>query len=83
MKINCIATGSSGNCYELVDSSGTSIIIEAGVSRQTYINNRIGKEPPEMCIISHNHMDHAHYRGEFMAIVPTHLYQRNNTSANL
>jgi len=82
MKINVIATGSSGNCYELVDSSGNSIIIEAGVTRQTYIKNRIGKEPPEMCIISHRHMDHCQYWGEFAAITPTHIFERENKSQN-
>ena len=82
MKINCIQTGSSGNCYEIIDNSGNSIIIEAGVSRQTYVKHRIGKEAPEMCLISHSHMDHAQYVGEFKAVMTVFLAQEQNTSQN-
>jgi Cft2 family RNA processing exonuclease len=82
MKINCIATGSSGNLYELVDSDGNSIVLEAGMPRATYIKNRVGKSPPEMCLISHGHMDHAKHKGEFAALMPTHYKQRENVSEN-
>lgn len=82
MKINVIATGSSGNLYELIDKDGNSMLIEAGVPRATYIKHRVGKLPPEMCIISHQHMDHAKYKGEFEAVLPTYLAQEQNTSQN-
>ncbi len=82
MKINVIATGSSGNLYELIDRDGNSMLIEAGMPRQTYIKHRVGKLPPEMCIISHPHMDHAKYKGEFEAVFPTYLAQEQNTSQN-
>lgn len=82
MKINVIATGSSGNLYELIDKDGNSMLIEAGMPRATYIKHRVGKLPPEMCIISHNHMDHAKYKGEFEAVFPTCLAQEQNTSQN-
>ena len=82
MKINVIATGSSGNLYELIDKDGNSILIEAGKPRSAYIKHRVGKLPPEMCIISHSHMDHAHYKGEFEAVVPTYLEQEKNISQN-
>ena len=82
MKINVIATGSSGNLYELIDKDGNSMLIEAGMPRATYIKHRVGKMPPEMCIISHSHMDHAHYKGEFEAVVPTYLAQEQNISQN-
>ena len=82
MKINVIATGSSGNLYELIDKDGNSMLIEAGMPRQTYIKHRVGKLPPEMCIISHQHMDHAKYKGEFEAVFPTYLAQEQNTSQN-
>jgi len=82
MKINVIATGSSGNLYELLDKDGNSILIEAGMPRQTYVKHRSGKIPPEMCIISHSHMDHAKYKGEFLAVMPVYLSQEKNTSEN-
>lgn len=82
MKINVIATGSAGNLYELIDKDGNSMLIEAGMPRATYIKHRVGKLPPEMCIISHQHMDHSKYKGEFEAVFPTYLAQEQNTSQN-
>ena len=82
MKINVIATGSAGNLYELIDKDGNSMLIEAGMPRAAYIKHRVGKLPPEMCIISHQHMDHAKYKGEFEAVFPTYLAQEQNTSQN-
>jgi Cft2 family RNA processing exonuclease len=73
MKINVIATGSSGNLYELLDKDGNSILIEAGMPRAHYVKNRIGTKPPEMCIISHAHSDHAKYMIEFSTIMPVYL----------
>ena len=82
MKINVIATGSAGNLYELIDKDGNSMLIEAGMPRATYIKHRVGKLPPEMCIISHKHMDHYQYHGEFKAVMPTYSWQEQNTSQN-
>jgi len=82
MKINVISTGSSGNLYELIDNSGNSIVLETGMPRATYIKNRVGKSPPEMCIISHGHADHYKYHGEYKALMPTHYKQRENVSEN-
>lgn len=80
MKINVIATGSAGNLYELVDNAGNSMLIEAGMPRATYVKYRIGKIPPEMCIISHGHMDHSKYKGEFEAVIPVYLAKEKNVS---
>lgn len=82
MKINVIATGSSGNLYELIDKNGNSMILEAGMPRATFVKYRVGKEPPEMCIISHKHMDHHQYWGEFAAITQTTIFERENVSEN-
>lgn len=82
MKINVIATGSAGNLYELIDREGNSMLIEAGMPRQTYIKHRVGKLPPEMCIISHKHMDHYKYHCEFEAVMPVYSWQEQNTSQN-
>ncbi len=73
MKINVIATGSSGNLYELIDNSGNSMIIEAGMPRHELMKHRVGISPPEMCIISHGHTDHSQYKGEYQALMTTYF----------
>ena len=82
MKINVIATGSSGNLYEIVDKDGNSMLIEAGMPRATYVKYRIGKQPPEMCIISHSHSDHSKFKGEFQAVIPTHFMPKKIKGKN-
>ena len=82
MKINVIATGSAGNLYELIDKEDNSMLIEAGVSRAVYVKNRVGKLPPEMCIISHGHIDHARYAEEFRTLMPTYFFEVKNESKN-
>ena len=82
MIINVIATGSSGNLYELVDKWGNSMLIEAGKPRSEYMKHKISNQAPEMCIVSHKHMDHAHFVGEFRAMIPVYVSQRENTSTN-
>ena len=82
MIINVIATGSSGNLYELIDKWGNSMLIEAGKPRSEYMKHKISNQAPEMCIVSHNHMDHAHFIGEFKAMIPVYVSQRENTSTN-
>lgn len=82
MIINVIATGSSGNLYELIDNSDNSMLIEAGVPRQTYIKNREGINPPEMCVISHSHGDHASYKSQYEMICPVHAWEQSCESPN-
>lgn len=60
MRLRCLASGSSGNCYILTDSSGQSLIIDAGVPIKDIkrgldwnIKNVAG------CIVSHVHSDHS------------------------
>lgn len=60
MRLRCIASGSSGNCYILTDSSGKSLIIDVGVPIKDIkrgldwnIKNVAG------CIVSHVHSDHS------------------------
>ena len=82
MKINVIATGSSGNLYEIIDNQGNSILIEAGVPRSMYIKNREGLTPPEMCIISHKHGDHSFYKNEYQMICSVHEWKQKTESTN-
>ena len=32
MKLKCIATGSSGNCYTITSNSGETLILDCGIS---------------------------------------------------
>lgn len=80
MKINVIATGSAGNLYEIIDNKGNSMLIEAGIPRDTYMEFREGITPPEMAIVSHNHSDHAERIGQYRALMPTHLSQPKSES---
>ena len=82
MKINVISTGSSGNLYELLDSKGNSIILEAGEPREKYIKYRESDTPPEMAIITHKHGDHAYYANQYEMICPVHRWQQRAESTN-
>lgn len=82
MVINVIATGSSGNLYELLDSKGNSIILEAGMPRTTFTKFREGEIPPEMCIITHDHGDHSYYANNYEMICTVHRWQPFAVSEN-
>ena len=82
MIINVIATGSSGNLYEILDKSGNSILIEAGVPVATYMKHKEGTKFPEMCIITHAHGDHAGHRKEYSAMMQTYLNEHKCESKN-
>lgn len=60
MKLKCIATGSSGNCYTLTADNGETLILDAGIGildikkgLNWNIRNVVG------CIVSHAHSDHS------------------------
>ena len=82
MIINVIATGSSGNLYELLDSKGNSIILEAGEPRTTFTKFREGSKPPEMCIITHGHGDHSYYANNYEMICTVHRWKQRAESEN-
>jgi len=82
MKINVIATGSSGNLYEILDSKGNSMILEAGVPRDKFIKYRVGVTPPEMLMITHKHGDHSFYRAQYSSICNVVKYKDYANSAN-
>ena len=75
MTINIISTGSSGNLYELLDSQGNSILLEAGEPRSTYTKYREGVIPPEMLLITHKHGDHSFYSNQYQMICDVHEWQ--------
>lgn len=58
MEINAIASGSSGNCYNIKDGQ-TSLLIEAGIpikEIQKGLDFKLGEVAG--CIVSHQHRDH-------------------------
>lgn len=59
MKLKCIATGSTGNCYTLTSDSGETLILDCGIPIKEIkkglnwnIRSVVG------CIVSHAHSDH-------------------------
>ena len=62
--------------YEIIDNKGNSMLIEAGVSRATFMKLKENLKAPEMCIISHKHLDHYQYFAEYKAMIPTFLQER-------
>ena len=60
MKLKCIETGSSGNCYTLTANKGETLILDCGIPIKEIkkglnwnIRNAVG------CIVSHVHSDHS------------------------
>lgn len=60
MKLRCCGTGSDGNCYSLISSSGEILLIECGVKRWNDILKMINYRISDVsgCILSHFHKDH-------------------------
>lgn len=69
MKLKCIATGSTGNCYTLTSNSGETLILDCGIPIKGIkkgldwnIRNVVG------CIVSHAHSDHSKSVKDFEAM---------------
>ncbi len=61
MKLRCLGSGSSGNCYLLEASDGI-LIIEAGICPQEIKKAlRFNLRGVQGCLISHSHQDHSKY----------------------
>lgn len=60
MKLRCCGTGSDGNCYSLISSSGEILLIECGVKRWNDILKMINYRISDVsgCILTHAHKDH-------------------------
>lgn len=57
MEFECLATGSTGNCY-LVKTGSSNILLDAGIRIQNIIR-RINLNQLDFCFISHEHSDHS------------------------
>ncbi len=65
MKLRCLGSGSSGNCY-ILENDSEALVIEAGIPFM------VGKKALDFniskivgVVISHSHGDHAKYAGEY------------------
>ena len=66
MKLRCLGSGSSGNCYLLEASDGV-LIIEAGIPLMEVKKAlRFDLSKVRGCLISHRHNDHAKYVNDFL-----------------
>lgn len=57
MQLECIGTGSSGNCY-LIEVGSSFIILDCGVPIKKLID-KINLNNVEWCFVSHEHKDHS------------------------
>lgn len=80
MKLNILASGSSGNCY-IIQSKTEALILEAGVRLDTVgykLRSNAGRVSG--CLISHSHGDHAKYCNSyeriFRTFAPAHTIQQ-------
>lgn len=84
MELSIIASGSNGNCY-LVQSAGTSILIDAGKSyRETAVRMAaLGKEISDLdaIVLSHAHGDHYHGIGPIARRLHIPVYVRQDVYA--
>ena len=69
MKLKCIATGGTGNCYTLTSNSGETLILDCGIPIKEIkkglnwnIRNVVG------CMVSHVHSDHSKSVKDFEAM---------------
>lgn len=67
MELKVLGSSSRGNCYLLIDETGQTLALEAGV-RFSEVRKVMGFETSNIigCLITHEHGDHSRYVGQFM-----------------
>lgn len=85
MKLKCIATGSTGNCYLLTSDSGETLILDCGIPIKEIkkgLNWNIKDVVGVLC--THKHLDHSKSLDNFkkMSIPVFAPYQRNYNKKN-
>lgn len=63
MKVSCLGTGSSGNCYHVKFESGATVILDAGVQPKKLLDKRISMTDT-LVLVTHEHKDHIGYSDE-------------------
>lgn len=69
MKLKCIATGSTGNCYNLTSNSGETLILDCGIPIKGIkkgLNWNIKDVVGVLC--THKHLDHSKSLNDFKAM---------------
>ena len=80
MRLHVIGTGSKGNSYALVSSTGEKLLIEAGVKIQALKDGlNFDLDNIHGCLISHEHGDHAAYVKNYALI--SRIYSMSETIA--
>lgn len=85
MKLKCIATGSTGNCYTLTSDSGETLILDCGIPIKEIkkgLNWNVKDVVGVLC--THKHLDHSKSLDNFkkMSIPVFAPYQRNYNKKN-
>lgn len=85
MKLKCIATGSTGNCYTLTSNSGETLILDCGIGIKEIkkgLDWNIKDVVGVLC--THKHLDHSKSLDNFkkMSIPVFAPYQRNYNKKN-
>lgn len=82
MRINPIASSSSGNCY-LIDDGSTTVMIDCGLPfNDLKVKTNFLSPRPDACFISHSHGDHARSVDNLMKLGIT-CYMSKFTKAEL
>jgi phosphoribosyl 1,2-cyclic phosphodiesterase len=85
MRLHCIATGSTGNCYTLASESGETLILDCGIPIKEIkkgLNWNVKDVVGVLC--THKHLDHSKSLDNFkkMSIPVFAPYQRNYNKKN-
>ncbi len=82
MNIECLASGSSGNCYKISDGT-TTLLLEAGLPIKDIKKwLRFNFSAISGCLITHEHLDHAKSAKELMRL-STDVYMTSGTAKAL
>lgn len=66
MRIECLATGSKGNHFRIVNNKGNILLVELGLPLNDILRG-LDLRKVQGCIVSHNHQDH-NYKGNVKKI---------------
>lgn len=65
MKVTCLGTGSSGNCFHVEFDNGENVILDAGIKPSVLIDHGIGIVD-SLILVTHEHGDHIKFADEMV-----------------
>lgn len=69
MKLKCIATGSTGNCYTLTSNSGETLILDCGIPIKEIKKDLDWNIKDVVCVLcTHKHLDHSKSLNDFKSM---------------